>query len=274
MHTNARTPHRFVLYSAAAQEVDADLDFVRRLYRRRHARAPQRLREDFCGTAKLACAWVADRADCQAWGVDLDPAPLTWGDRHYRQPLGSAAERVHLLQQDVLRARTPPADVLLALNFSYFVFQQRAALRAYLRRARAALAPGGVAVFDIFGGTGAVTATREQTMIRGARGPDGARLPAFRFTWEHAHYDAVTQRILCHMHFEIPGVRRYRKAFTYDWRLWTITELRELLSEAGFKTTEVYTHGFDKRGTSDGIYRRVKRFDNQIGWLAYVAAWR
>lgn len=269
-----RTPHRFALYTAAAQHAEADLDFARRIYRRANGAEPRRLREDFCGTACLSCAWVKGGAAREAWGVDFDPLPLAWGDRHVRRALGVDAARVHLVRGDVRRARTPAADVLLALNFSYCVFKEREALRGYLRRARAALAPKGLAVLDIFGGTGAITATREHGMFRNARGPDGSRLPAFRFTWEHAHYDAVTNHVLCHMHFEIPGVRKYRKAFTYDWRLWTIPELRELMAEAGFRRSEVYTHGWTKGGLSNGVYRRATRFDNEIGWLAYVVGWR
>lgn len=260
----------FALYTAAVQSIDADLEFVRRVYRAGAGRALRSLREDFCGTARLACAWAAGGPRREAWGVDLDPQPLAWGEAQYRQPLGAAAARVHLVRANVLTASTPRVDAILALNFSYCVFKERLTLRRYLRRARAALAPGGMLVLDIFGGTGAITATREERAIVGATGPDGRPLPRFRFVWEHAHFDAISHHVLCHIHFRLGSGRWLQKAYTYDWRLWTIPELRELMAEAGFAASEVHTHGWTKAGLSNGVYRPVSRFDNEIGWLAYV----
>ena len=274
MQRPAAAPHPYVLYSAATQAVESDLSFARRVYRRLNGKEPRRLREDFCGTARLACAWAGQGEDHAAWGVDVDAGALHWGDRHYRQPMGSAAERVHLVRGDVRRARTPPADLLLALNFSYFVFKDRRTLGGYLRHARAALAPGGILVLDIFGGTRAITATCEQKTIRGAHGPDGRPLKPFRYIWEHAHFDAVTHHVLCHIHFKLHDGTRLKKAFTYDWRLWTIPEIRELMREAGFRSSRVYTHGWTAEGNSNGVFREVKRFDNELGWLGYVVGER
>jgi len=266
--------HPYVLYTAAVQNVDSDLDFARGAYRRANGRAARRLREDFCGTACLACAWARGRPDREAWGVDLDAGALAWGEAQHRAPLGRAAARVHLLRGDVLTARTPPVDIVIALNFSYCVFKERALLRRYLRRAHAALAPGGILVMDVFGGTNAQKATKEHRMIRGGRGPDGRPLPAFRYHWEHSHFNAATHDLRCHIHFDLPNGRRLRRAFTYDWRLWTIPELRELLAEAGFASSEVHSHGWTRTGDSDHTYRHVQHIENELGWLAYVVGRR
>ena len=50
--------------------------------------------------------------------VDLDGKTLEWGRRQYVSKLGAAAERVELIQRDVLAAPRPRADVVAALNFS------------------------------------------------------------------------------------------------------------------------------------------------------------
>jgi hypothetical protein len=62
-----------------------------------------------------------------------------------------------------------------------------------------------------------------------------------------------------------------KRAFRYDWRLWTLPEVRELLVEAGFKEALVYTQGWDDAaGELDGVYRKRDVFENQESWLAIV----
>ena len=51
-------PSIHALYEAAVQNVDTDLDFGRRVYKRHNQSEPTHIREDFCGTAKLAARWV------------------------------------------------------------------------------------------------------------------------------------------------------------------------------------------------------------------------
>mgnify|MGYP002063583369 CR=1 FL=1 len=62
-------PHRHLLYSAAVQSPDTDLDFFERVYKRTRGERFRRLREDFCGTAAMACEWVERRKKNLAWGI-------------------------------------------------------------------------------------------------------------------------------------------------------------------------------------------------------------
>jgi SAM-dependent methyltransferase len=258
-----------VLYTAAVQSLDADLDFARKAYRHHAGREPFLLREDFCGTAALACEWARKRKDRKAWGIDLDAETLDWGRRHYLDHLGPAADRVQLIQGDVLSVKTPPSDVVLALNFSYCIFKSRDLLKQYFQSVFKALKPGGVMVMDIFGGSGALEHNVEERDVE-TDDFDGNPIPEFEFIWEQARYNVVTAEILCHIHFKVPGFKRMNKVFTYDWRLWTIPELKDLLAEVGFSSTVVYGHGWDEDDESDGIYRRRTFMDNEEGWLAYV----
>ena len=52
----------------------------------------------------------------------------------------------------------------------------------------------------------------------------------------------------CHIHFKFPDKTKIKNAFTYNWRLWTMVEIRELLSEAGFANVVVYWEGEDEDG--------------------------
>jgi hypothetical protein len=65
-------------------------------------------------------------------------------------------------------------------------------------------------------------------------------------------------------------------AFTYDWRLWTLPELRELLLAAGFKEVKFYFERVDGDRTTTfspaPASSSSTEIDNQEAWLAYVIA--
>lgn len=67
------------LYEASVQNVDTDLDIGKRIYAKHWKRKPLTIREDFCGTAKLAAQWVKRSKLHQAWGIDFDQPTLDWG---------------------------------------------------------------------------------------------------------------------------------------------------------------------------------------------------
>jgi len=267
----AAVPDRHALYEAAVQSVDYDLDHVERLFRRLRGRPARALREDFCGTAGLACAWVQRGPAYRAFGVDLDPEPLAWARTHRLAHMNAGTDRVTLVQGDVLHARLPKADVTLAYNFSYWVFHTRPALLAYFRAAYKGLRRDGLLLLEMFGGTEAMTELVESRRIAGRSGPDGVPLPTFRYVWEQERFDPVTHGLRCAIHFRLAGGRELKRAFRYDWRLWTLPEVRELLVEAGFRDALVYTQGWDDAaGELDGVYRRRASFTNQESWLAIV----
>jgi SAM-dependent methyltransferase len=264
-------PHH--LYSAAVQSVDADLAFFRRVYRRRHGEPFRLLREDFCGTALLARQWVKRGRDHHAWGVDLHAPTLAWGNRHYDRPMGSSRSRLHLIRSDVRAIRRPPVDVVAALNFSYSVFKTRDDLGGYFRQVRRSLRPGGLFVLDAWGGTDSMCKDEEKRRIPAEQTFDGVKLPAFTYVWEQASFNPIDHHIVCHIHFKLPGGKTLKRAFSYDWRLWTLAELDELLLAAGFRTTAVYVEGWDQAADeADGIFRRTRSFDNAGAWIAYIVA--
>jgi SAM-dependent methyltransferase len=269
-------PDRHALYEAAVQNVEADLEFFDRIYEERHGERFQVIREDFCGTATLACEAVREDLAREAWGVDLDRKTLDWGIRHRVRSLGKKdAARVHLLCADVLKADCPPADIVAALNFSYSVFKTRKALLKYFKSARKSLAAGGALVMDLFGGTEAMIEIKESDRKPAKDHPDGTRTPEFTYTWEQERFNPVTHELRCHIHFKLSGGRRMKRAFTYDWRLWTLPEMRELLAEAGFSSSEIYLEGWDEEAEeSNGIFTLTENFENQESWLAYVVGWK
>jgi SAM-dependent methyltransferase len=252
------------LYEKAVQAVDVEADFLRDTYRALRGREPQSLREDFCGTASLCCEWVRRGPRRHAIGVDIDADVLDWGRRNRVGRLPETARaRVKLLNDDVRTVKTDPVDVVGAFNFSYFCFKTRDEMRGYFERVRAALKPDGLFFLDAFGGPEASDITKERTKLNG-----------FTYVWEQAEFEPVTGRILCHIHFNFPDGSKIKRAFTYDWRLWTLPELRELLAEAGFKKVRVYWEGDDGEGGGNGEFKEHATGVADWAWIAYLIAER
>lgn len=272
MKSPAPRRDRHAFYEAAVQGVEWDLDFLVRAFRTRNDRAPRTFREDFCSTAALATAWAQRHPDNRSWAVDLDPEPLAWAKRH-RLPYARGVEgRVHLVRSDVRRPQRPAVDVACALNFSWWVFHRRTDLVAYLRAARASLVSRGLLVMNLYGGTRAEKPLVERTRKAAGNGPDGTMHEGFTYIWEQESFDAVTRRLLAHIHFESRAGRRMARAFTYDWRMWTLPELRECALEAGFREVEVWSEGWTRdRRTHNGVLYQRRTLDNDDCWIAYAA---
>jgi hypothetical protein len=261
--TQAELADRHGLYQQAVQEVEAEIDFVLDTWNKLRARKAVYLREDFCGTAATSCEWVRRDSGHAALGVDLDPKVLEWGRANNLAELDPyAQDRIELLCDDVLHTRPEPADIILAMNFSYYLFLTRGELREYFRNARAGLVDDGVFFLDAYGGYEApmeITETREC---------DG-----FDYIWEQATFNPIDSRMNCRIHFEFPDRSRLDNAFSYHWRLWTLPEITELLEEVGFSRVEVYWEGTDEEtNEGNGIYEASKVGDADPGWVCYVVA--
>jgi SAM-dependent methyltransferase len=255
---------RYDLYQRSVQSPENEVSFFDRAFRTYYKRAPLFLREDFCGTAAVCCEWAKSRRDRRSVGVDLDPAPLAWGKRHNVSKLADdERSRVTLVRADARKVAGPKADVIAAQNFSFYFFLTREELRRYFRAAYRNLARQGVLVLDVMGGFECMKEdTRE---VRGYR--------SFKYVWEQARFDPITHACRFHIHFRFPDGSAMNKAFTYDWRLWTMPEIRELLAEAGFPRSDVYWEGTDPRtGKGNDVYRRREHAESDPAWIAYLVA--
>ncbi len=258
-------PHR--LYELSVQNPKAEVGLADRIYRQLRGRNARWLREDFCGTAAVCCEWVRRRKTNRAIGVDLDREVLDWGRRVNLAGLScDQRARVELLEQDVLAVETRPPDIVLAMNFSYWLLRGRESLKSYFQRVRSALGRDGVFLLDAYGGYDAYRVITEERRVQ------HPRLGPFTYIWEQAAYEPVSGRLLCHIHFAFPDGSRIDRAYSYDWRLWSLPEIRELLAEAGFSRVQVYWQGWDQYGNADGIFVPVQTGEPDAGWIAYLSA--
>lgn len=260
----AKRADRHRLYEESVQNPEEEIRFIRRIYKTAYGRVPTLIREDFCGTAAVSCEWVRKDPKNRAIGVDLDDAVLEWGRKQNVSALGDDAVRVALYRRNVL---DPPDDerphVVTAMNFSYFVFKSRSLLLEYFRKAHESLHHRGMLLLDIYGGPEAMVLQEEETEYED-----------FSYVWDQDHYDPVTGDYRCYIHFRFPDGTEIHRAFEYDWRLWGLPEVQDLLREAGFRDVSVYWEGTDEEGEGNGIFTPVKTGENDAAWVAYVVALR
>jgi len=261
---SARTADKHVLYQLAVQSPREDVRFLSRLYRTLRGKEARHLREDFCGTALLCAHWVRGPKARTAEGFDISQATLAWGREHNFRALGPSAERIRLHAADVRASSARRPDVRCAQNFSYFVFKRRAELLAYFRSARRDLAPGGIFVLDIYGGPDAMEEEEEEREIEGG----------FTYVWDQRRYVPATGAYEAHIHFRFRDGSELRRAFSYDWRLWTLPEVQDVLHDAGFRRVDSYWEGTARNGEDgNGIFRRSERGENCPAWVTYLVAY-
>lgn len=254
----AKTADRHVLYQLSVQDADYEVEFLTGVYKRLYKEKAYSLREDFCGTAYLSSAWVKSNKKRTASGVDICADTLAWGRTHNVEPLGGAMERVTLFEQDVRDECPGKFQIINALNFSYWVMRTREDLLDYFRSARRGLADKGMFICDAYGGWEA-----QEPMLEPRKVSAG-----FTYVWDQDSFDPITHEVRNHIHFEFSDGTRIDKAFTYEWRMWTLPEITELLREAGFSEVTVLWDQADVG--EDEKYRPSTFAENQPGWLAYI----
>lgn len=261
--TLAAGADRYALYQRAVQCPDHDVKLIDRAFRQAYGRAPRLLREDFCGAAAVAVAWAGSNPERQAWAIDLDHEPLDWGMLHNLLPQPEVVrKRVQLIQADVQTAVTPKVDVIAAQNFSFCLFKERRQLLNYFRTTRRYLKREGLLVLDVLGGSDTRIEDREECRRIGG---------GVTYVWEQRRYDPISDRGLFSIHFRFKDGSELKDAFSYDWRLWSLPELRDLLHEAGFKRCEVYWEDQDgQTGGGTGVFRRRKTAPAEACWMAVL----
>ena len=250
------------LYEKSVQNVEHEVEFLQKTFKDIRGRTAHLFREDFCGTASTSCQWVRQGREYQAIGVDIDPDVLEWGRQNRISRLSAADQaRVSLIEGDVMSTDTPLVDLMAAFNFSYFIFDTRDKLRAYFERAYAALEDDGVFFVDLFGGPEAQEETKEKTKYK-----------RFTYIWHQAEFHPVTNFMRCHIHFRFKDGSKIKKAFTYEWRLWSAPEIREVLAEAGFRKTTLYWEGDDEDGEGECEFTPDEKGAADLAWIAYIVA--
>ncbi len=255
---------KYHYYSIAVQSPEADIETFNKMFKQNRDRNPKSLKEDFCGAFLICKEWVKANDKNTAIGVDLDPVPLNYGFKTIDKDLTEKQKkRLTILNDNVLSVYSEKVDLTIAVNFSYFIFKTREQLKEYFKSAYKSLNGSGVFLIDCFGGSESQEPNQEITIFKREK---------FNYIWDQKSFDPISNFAKFEIHFKLKGQKLRKRCFTYDWRMWTIPELREILDEVGFKKTLVYWEGTNKRGGGDGNFRVRKKGEDCQSWIAYLCA--
>lgn len=254
---------KYRLYEASVQNPESDIAFINKEYNRIHGRKPLTLREDFCGTGMMACAWTKQSEKHFSWGIDLDPEPLAYGEKYHFDLLTlEEQKRATFIRGNVLNNYKFKTDVVVAFNFSYFLFKERNLLLKYFKQVRKHLKKNGAFFIDLFGGTEARMPLEEKVKHK-----------HHTYFWDCESYNPLTAECRYRIHFQThDDGQKHLNVFTYDWRMWDPQELRDILADAGFKKSYIYWEGVDKHGHGDGKFVATNVAENCESWVTYICA--
>lgn len=253
---------KYELYEASVQNPENEVEFIQETFEKLRGRVPRKLREDFCGTGGICAEWVKAHPENKAVGLDLDPEPVEYGKKHHWGALNEDQQgRMEYLLQDVFHSESVQGDAICAYNFSYFGFKTREELRAYFKAVREALPEDGLFFLDIFGGPESMQPLEEET-----------EHDDFSYFWDCVEFSPVTHACRFAIHFKEKGKKKIKNVFTYEWRFWTLPEVREILAEAGFKSSTVYWEGDDGEGGGNGEFAPTDEGEPCDAWVSYIVA--
>lgn len=259
-----KSADKYALYQRAVQSAEQDVDFLFQTYKTLRGKKPLHLREDFCGTCLLSSYWVKLNKNCTTESYDIDPEPLAWGLKHNLAPLGKIAQRVQQYEEDARNPSRQKPDVRCAQNFSYWIFKTRPAMLDYFKNVYHDLIDDGIFVIDLHGGPESIQELEEETEMDDE---------SFTYVWDQDSINPITSEARLHIHFRFPDGTQMTNAFTYDWRLWGLTELKDILIDAGFSQADCYWEGTDEDGESgDGIFTKSEVGEPCLSYVAYLVA--
>lgn len=269
----AEKADKFDCYQRSVQAPEHEVEFFEQAFKEAYRRKPISLREDFCGTFAICCEWVKSNSQRTAIGVDLCAATLQWGRDHNLEKLQPAQQqRVRLIEQDVRKKNRPTVDVLAAQNFSFWIFKSRPEVVEYFRAARANLNPAGILVMDMMGGADCFREDNVDKRIikKGKKG--------FKYIWRQVSFNPVNHDAKFSISFKFKDGSELENAFEYDWRFWSIPEVREMLTEAGFSASHCYFEVENEDDEEDDEtgdqWARAEVAPSHPVWLAYIVAIR
>lgn len=310
-------PSKFHLYQRSVQSPRGDISYLQKFFLMYvGGRLPLHLQEDFCGTALLSSEWLRGDPRRTAVGLDLDLEALDWCLENNLTKIGADGySRMFLFHGNVLQPREaclvkhtvqdlmksvdlsdqvgcsetvkltvgsdstsssvkegalPVRDIVCAFNYSCCCLQRRTDLVLYFKHTFHALSKrGGIFVMDLYGGTSSERKLRLQR-----------RFSDFTYVWEQEDFDIINRRTRISLHFHLGKKHILRHAFSYDWHLWSLPEIKDCLEEAGFQSVHFWIQAMPNTQDSGNMeeyivgrdvkYEEFSSFEQRDAWNAYI----
>ncbi len=250
------------LYEKSVQNVEHEVEFMQQTYMNIKGKRAYIYREDFCGTALSSYKWIKQGENFEAIAVDNDHSVLDWSIKNRLNGLNiNELKRISIIESDVNQVSAKKSDILAAFNFSYFTFKTRKELGTYFKNTYDSLKDDGLLFLDLFGGSEAYQELEERTEQQG-----------FTYVWKQNNFYPITSFLDCSISFEFPDGTTILNAFTYQWRLWTAPEIKELLLESGYKKIMFFWEDEDEEGEGNGEFYQEGKGEADLSWIAYVVA--
>ena len=83
-HLTAKTANKYDLYEESVQNVDFEVEFISKIYKKKNKTLCSSIREDFCASAKISSAWVQNKKNNVAYAIDLDPKILGFAKKSFK----------------------------------------------------------------------------------------------------------------------------------------------------------------------------------------------
>ena len=175
----------------------------------------------------------------------------------------SQKKRLRVFQKDVRTVTNPKADLVTALNFSYWIFKERQEMKRYFKNVYNSLKGDGLFIMDAMGGleTMDVAVDREKFNIGRKK---------FTYIWNQEYFNPINHHARFSISFTLPNRKKMKQAFKYDWRHWSVPELKDILNEVGFKDVYIYWEGDGPNDCGNGHFSKVEEEENCEVWIAYL----
>lgn len=224
MENNNSTFNKHELYQKSVQNTKKEIGFFKKTYRMIFNKIPLAFREDFCGTGLLSCDWVKENVSNIAVGIDIDVETLEWGIKNNIENLPSGSDRIKLLNHNVLEEfdKNQKFDIICSLNYSHFLLRKRKELLKYFQNVRNNIKKG-IFILDFYGGSHVYDDHKFSK----------AENETYRF--EGSKINILNNTSKCSLNYKIKK-NKYMPLFEYNFRYYTILELKEALEECGFQT--------------------------------------
>jgi len=235
--------NKYDLYQKSVQNVKIEVEFFRKCFRMIYNKVATSFREDFCGTGLLSCEWVKNNVMNSAVGLDIDPEALAWGIENNVNNLNSGSNRIQLINHNVLDPYNEKEkfEIICSLNYSHFLLTKRKEILTYFNNVYKSLDSKGIFILDFYGGSHIYEDHKYQQ-----------EKSQHFYQFSGKQMNILNNQSKCSLNFKI-NKNKFTPHFTFNFRIYSILEMRDTLEEVGFKKFKLHIKEINEEDEDDYV---------------------